>query len=142
MKLLITTLTMIFISFGATGQDYTIEKMFKNCKPLQSSGFNYKSIPKEALMRTVACKMYFDALVLAGVHVCGSLIGMKQRGYNVDTIEFKALRDLNSNDETKTFPVIASFINFAENNTNLWKEMISQHKLEFLSTKFPCKIDK
>jgi len=141
MKLLITTLTMIFISFGAASQNYTVEEMYKDCKPLQSSGFNIKSIPQVAMMPTIACVKYFDALVTSGVMVCGSLIGMKQRGYNLNTIDFKSFRDLNSNGQTKTFPVIASFVNFAENNANLWKEKVALIKHQFLGTKFPCKLD-
>jgi len=140
MKKLLLILSFVLFSFGANA-GYTIEMMYKICKPLQSSGFNSKSIPKEAKMSSMACKIYFDALVSSGVGVCGSLQVMQEEGYNLNTPNFKALRDLNSNGVTKTFPAIASFINFAENNANLWKESISSHKYKFLGTKFPCKID-
>ena len=42
MKLLITTLTMVFISFGANA--LTIEELYKDCKPYQNSGFEFKKL--------------------------------------------------------------------------------------------------
>lgn len=140
MKKLLFILTFVLFSFKANAF-YTIERMYKDCKPLQSSGFNHKNIPKEAIIPTLACKFYFEGMVSAGMGVCGALLALKDNGYNLKTPEFRALKEINANGTTKVFPVITSFLNFAENNANLWKDRISYHKHKFLGTKFPCKLD-
>ena len=65
MKLLITSLTMIFISFGANA--LTIEQLYKKCKPYQNNGFEFDNLSPGQIHNAVACLSYIAGLTGRGL---------------------------------------------------------------------------
>ncbi len=142
MKLLITTLTMIFISFAASA--YSIEDMYKYCKPLQNNGFQIESMDEKGQINALTCYSYMTAIKDLGSANCGILGVAKRSGADgqsgtFDT--FNLVKDYMASGKADTNAVIASFNKFAENNPDKWVYKSSAYVKEYLSDVFPCKLD-
>jgi len=139
MKLLITTLTMIFISFGASA--VSVESLYKQCKPFQSNGFAFENLSTKNVQNAIGCFSY-----LAGLRDTGRSNCQMMREYNemkfVDKNKLEIISSLSANANVHIDQVIASFTNYAENNTENWKYAPTIYASKFLYRKFPCKLDK
>ena len=60
----------------------------------------------------------------------------------LDKDQIKVISNLTANKDASTEQVIASFTNYAENNTGEWKYSPFNYAFEFISKKFPCKLNK
>lgn len=143
MKLLITTLTMLFISFGANA--YSVKIMYEYCKPLQNNGFQLESMDNERQMDGLSCMTYMTAIRDLGVTNCVLLNVAKRSGADAQSGTFDTFnmaKDAMASGEADVNAVIASFNKFAENNPDKWKYKSASYFKEFLSDVFPCKLDK
>jgi len=135
MKLLITTLAMIFMSFGA--QAYKIEKIYKFCKPYQTAGFKADSLNISEKEYASVCLAYLKGITDLGFLNCLTLSAINKNVTIPSNVTGALYR--NTNKEPPTYAaLITSFINFAENNTNLWEDFVTLHADKFLGNKFPC----
>lgn len=142
-KLVILSLTMIFISFGANA--YSIKVMYGYCKPLQNNGFNFENMEQGAQIKALTCYSYMTAVKDFGYANCGTLSVAKRNGAEgqsgtFDT--FNLVKDYMASGKADADAVIASFIKFAENNPDKWKYKSTEYVKEYLSDVFPCKLDK
>ena len=137
MKLLITTLTMIFISFGASA--FTVEQVYKNCKPYQNNGFTIENLSLSQKQNALACVTYLRGLIDRGVTNCYYFSQLKPY---ITKDMIKKLSGLLANGEVSNNAVITSFINYAENNPDTWKHSPSTYSKRFINDKFPCTFDK
>ena len=71
MKLIVTTLTMIFIGFGASA--ITVEELYKDCKPLQNNGFAFENLKRNQMQAALACTAYLNGLADRGYVSCNHL---------------------------------------------------------------------
>ena len=138
MKLLITTLAMIFISFGANA--LSVEKLYKDCKPYQSNGFSTKNLSFEKQISSIACLSYLRGIRDKGDLNCKYLKGIK-KAKAIDIESLRVLSLLLANSKASISSVITSFINYAENHPENWKYTPDTYSKEYLSDKFPCKLD-
>ena len=135
MKLLITLLTMIFISFGVKAME--IERLYKMCKPYQTNGFSSDTLSRVQQEYASICIAYLKGVVDIGFVNCLTLHGIT-KSIEIPSSVIGVLQK-NANKEPSTYAsLITSFINFAENNTNLWDKFVSAHTPKFLGNKFPC----
>ena len=140
MKLLITTLTMIFISFGAFG--WSIGETYKLCKPYQNNGFEINGLSNMAQVNSTLCKTTFRMLINTGVRNCQIINLVKESNKDIKTNTLKVMSMMTSNSNADMNAVITSFINFAENNTDDWSSLVSWSQHKFLNNKFPCELKK
>ena len=140
MKLLITTLTMIFISFGANA--LSIEDLYKHCKRFQTNGFSLDNLSEVQQTGAIACSMYLRGLIDLGWKNCKSLRILKEEGL-INPQAFEGLSKVTANKmNVKINALIASFNNYAENYSENWSYSPTEFSHAFLSDKFPCKLDK
>ena len=138
MKLLITTLTMIFMSFGANA--LTVERLYKNCRPFQNNGFEFKNLSDTQRKNAIACMSYLAGVRDAGVSHCDMLGEYKKMNF-LDKEKLTIVSELSANANPNIDQVITSFTNYAENNTNHWNNSATSYANLYLYTKFPCKLD-
>ena len=138
MKKLLLTLTFVLFSFGANS--ITIEQLYKNCKPYQNNGFSFENLSQSQASKAVSCFSYLGGMRDRGVANCVILKEVDKKNY-IEKIRIKPLSSLIANADVNSNALITSFINFAENNTEKWKQGVWGNVIEFLSDKFPCKID-
>ena len=138
MKLLITTLTMIFISFGASA--VSVESLYKQCKPFQSNGFAFENLSTKNVQNAIACLSY-----LAGMRDTGLANCQMMREYNkmkfIDKNKLEIISNLSANANVHIDQVITSFTNYAENNSDEWKYSPTVYASKYLYKKFPCTLD-
>lgn len=140
MKLLITTLTMIFMSYGASAAK--IELMYKNCKPFQNNGFNFNNLNNEQYETSLMCVSYFRGMLDLGYKNCVYLKA-SHKNKLIDYKTFETLSYIIANRRNSNLnAVVAGFNKFAENNTDKWDAEIGAYSHIFISEKFPCKINK
>ena len=141
-KLVILSLTMIFISFGANA--YSIKVMYEYCKPLQNNGFKIESMDNQGQIDGLECWSYMTALKDLGFANCRILNLAKKHGADdqsgtYDT--FNMVKDTMASGKADVNAVVASFNKFAENNPDKWKYKTAEYFKEFVSDVFPCKLD-
>ncbi len=68
MKLLITIITMMFISFGAYA--FNIGDMYKYCKPYQSNGFDYNELTENQQIKALQCLSSLKFMFNIGSKTC------------------------------------------------------------------------
>ena len=138
-KLAILSLTMIFISFGANA--LTIEELYKQCRPYQNNGFEFRNLSESQNRKAIACMTY-----LAGIRDTGLANCEMMREYNkmkfIDKNKLEIMSNLSANANVLIDQVITSFTNYAENNTENWMYSPTVYASKFLYKKFPCKLDK
>ena len=142
-KLTILSLTMIFISFGASA--YPIKKMYQYCKPYQNNGFQVKSMDAKGKINALTCVSYKTAIKDLGFYNCTLLNQAKGMGADDQTgpfDTFEMVKQTMASGKAGINAVIASFNKFAENNPDKWKYKSAHFFKEFLSDVFPCKLDK
>ena len=139
MKLIITTLTLIFISFGANA--ITVEKLYKFCKPYQNNGFQFDNLSSVQKNNAVGCLSYITGMVDKGSGTCRMIKEINKKKL-IDKKQLNFLSSLIANERAQINAIIASFNNYAENNTDKWKYTPGSYTYEFISKKFPCKLDK
>ena len=141
-KLVILSLTMIFISFGASA--YSIKTMYEYCKPLQNNGFKMKGLDEERQVNGLTCSTYTIALKELGERNCIYLNIVKEMGADdkSGTFDmFSMVKNTMASGKADVNAVVASFNKFAENNPDKWENKPSVHFKEFVSEVFPCKLD-
>lgn len=140
MKLLITTLTIIFISFGANASS-NIETLYKYCKIYQNNGFKFKSTDQLVELKSVICQSEIRMMVHLGDKNCAILQEIYKN--STDKIKLEVFAKMAANGREQSISqVIMTFINFAEKNPQLWKDKVILHSKLFLGNKFPCKLKK
>ena len=140
MKLLLIFLTIVLFSFKVNA--LKIEKIYNMCKPFQSKGFSRESLTAFESDNAGNCISYLKGLADLGYTNCIALEAILKEGK--DNLSLGALVVLKSraNAEPKTYgALITSFINFAEENADLWDNFASIHVDKFLTNKFPCELD-
>ena len=130
---------MVFISFGANA--LTIEELYKDCKPYQNSGLKFKKLSSGEVQRAILCFSYLGGLRDRGRINCVTLNELNKMKF-VDKYKLEVISSLTANARVSNNQIITSFINYAENNTEYWKQKTSAYVNKFLSKKFPCKFEK
>ena len=140
MKLLITTLTILLVNFGANA--FTIEDMYKYCKPLQNNGFDLDGLSKTKNVNATICLTYFRALKDFGARNC-ILLNQAEKSMEIPTSRVQLFKSLfaNADEGVSINSIITSFNTFAENNTDKWNANPAYQHLLYLGKKFPCKQD-
>jgi hypothetical protein len=142
-KLLITTLTMIFMSFGAsayTANSYNIETLYKYCKPYQNNRFIFKGLDRYQIENAIDCTAYVKGLIDLGYKNCLYLRQVyKEKGIRMTASQI--LSDFIANETNVSINVvIKTFIKYAENNLKVWKYSPFNYTNVFLSKNYPRKI--
>ena len=140
-KLIFLSLTMIFISFGASAKLMTTGELYKNCKKYQNDGFQIKN-KNDAMeiANAFMCLTRFKTMTEEGDILCMNLKMFYQREGETPYIKVLARRansfitDINQS--------IMSFINFAEQNPNKWDRWYQQDRSEYFAKSFPCNYKK
>ena len=141
MKLIITTLTMFFISFGASAM--SVEELYKDCKPLQNNGFAFETLKRNQMEAALACTAYLNGLADRGYVNCRHLKALnKNKNILFDKKNLEVISSITANAKFSNNPLITSFINFAENNPQKWKFAPYNYASQFIGKMFPCKLDK
>jgi len=139
MKSLITTLTMIFISFGANA--FTVENLYQNCKPYQNNGFEFDNLSNDQSNKALICIGYIRGVIDMGHKNCQYL----RESYNIKSIDIMAFNSLSQFTANGLNPsingTIASFNNFAENNVDKWKYRPTVFSAQFVGKNYPCKLE-
>ena len=144
MKKILLILTFVIISFSANAS--SVGTLFQKCKPLQSNGFNFKTLNKQHTIGAVSCTSYFKSLIDSGTRNCILLNQIEKLSTNdknpMPSNVLNLLSKMTANaDRVDLRMVIASFINFAEKNKHQWNEYVPKFNDKFLSNKFPCTIN-
>ena len=139
MKLLITAITMIFITFGANA--FSIENLYEKCKPLQNNGFTLDNLSLTQKSNAVHCVVFIRSMLDMGARTCAMLREANKRTSDVITV--RTLASLLANDfNISNNAAVTSFVMFAENNTQYWKNTPAMYVNEFIGKNYPCKLDK
>ena len=77
MKLLITTITIFFISFGASA--LSVEELYKFCKPFQNNGFSLDNLSQNKVDKAFGCMAYIRGLAERGYVSCIYLRGFNKK---------------------------------------------------------------
>ena len=133
MKILITTLTMIFTSFSASGKN--VETYYKYCKPFQTNGYSQKGLTEDNSVKAIACIHALTPLMDVGFSNCNVLSIYRKNDY-IDDAQFEILALGTANNLVSTFQLITSFISYAENNPDKFKQPIGEAAGYFLKMKF------
>ena len=141
MKLIITTLTMIFISFGANSM--TVGKTYNICLPYKSNGFDLNKMSKEHLIMASTCIGLFRGVTSLGHKNCSVFGALLNQDLLINKRTLKLFKEQLSNRYVSDIKaVIISFINFAEKNPQYWEEDFLEYADLFISSKFPCDLKK
>ena len=139
MKLFFTTLTIIFISFGANASSITVENLYKRCKPFQNNGYTFEGLTLPQKWEARICKDVLSSLALKGTASC-HMLNILRKNQEITNKQFVRLAKLTANAPSIGNPVITSFLKYAENNPNDWGLRVPVITMKFLSSDFPCKI--
>ena len=149
MKLIIITLTMIFISFGAKAYNSDIESMYGWCTTFKNNNFKYKGLNSDDLMVSLVCETAMQSYSQLGASTCENIqIANKAAQMNTKDDHWKVKVFLNGLEkDSANAPVslkqtVLSFSNYAEKNPNDFGKRIYQKREEFLGKIFPCDIEK
>ena len=118
----------------------SIEDLYKNCKPFQNNGFSFKNLSPSKRQKGLHCFSYLAGLRDKGNASC-IFINEMNKDKDLDKINLELFSSLFANGDASINPLITSFINFAENNTDKWKQSVWVFSSEFIGKKFPCKIE-
>ena len=132
---------MIFISFGANA--INVGKMYKTCLVYKVNGFDIKKMSDEQKISSFSCASFFSGVVILGYKNCVVFRFIFNQNRTIDKKTVSLIsREVSNHHIPDIRPVITSFINFAENNTQYWEEGILEHSDAFISSKFPCDLKK
>ena len=141
MKLLITTLTMIFISFGASAKVNTIGELYKDCKIYQNNGFELTGLDQVGIFRSTKCAIRFNTMLFEGQYLCIALNALYKQ--NIDQNALNLIAKMRANSGVKNIDqAIMTFINFAEKNPEKWDSDYQLYRDLYLGEKFPCNYKK
>lgn len=135
-KLVILSLAMIFISFGASAT--SVENLYKQCKPFQSNGFSYEGLSEKQKWDAVLCQKILNNIALRGTSNC-YLLNAERKDGNINDRQFQKLTML-ANSPAYGNSLVISFLKYAEANPNVWKTRIPVVSYWFLSKDFPCQL--
>lgn len=142
MRLLIITLTIIFVSFGASAKNTGgVEQYYKFCKPYVANGLSTKGMTEDQVIEFLICNNVLVVLMKRGDMNCKLLNGLRKQG-DINDKQFSFLSMLTANEYVSPNPLITSFVTFAENNPDKWNKTLVGSTFDFLNRKFPCKLDK
>ena len=144
MKKILLLLSLVMFSLNANAS--SVGTLYQKCKPLQSNGFNFKTLNKQHTIGAVSCTSYFRALIDLGSQNCILLNHIEKLSKNdknpVPSKVLKLLSKMTANaNRVDLGMVITDFINFAEKNNHQWEENVPKYNNKFLSNKFPCTIN-
>ena len=137
MKLLITTLTMIFISYGTNAKSITLGELYKQCKIYQNNGFTFKKLEGMDMFQSILCVKTFNTLFNEGEYLCVALKNEHQRKPNSKSLSNIAKMRANSSPKD-TSQGIMTFINYAEKHPKRWDKAYQFFRHEFMSYEYPC----
>ena len=136
-KLAILSLTMIFISFGANA--FTVEDLYKRCKPFQNNGFAFDNLSNDQMQKGLMCLSYIRGIIDLGGKNCIYLKSALKSKW-IDKYALQNLSPFIANDpDVPINAAITSFVKFAENNTSKWGYSPSNYNDDFIGKDYPCK---
>ena len=146
MKILITTITMIFISFGVLGDGtaWNVGKLYERCKIINDADFNFEELDKDKTAYSVSCISILITMMVEGEKICHSLKGtLKNLEPSYVRGEILGRMLLFGNSLTDNQNLIKTFVKWAKNKQEFWKQPItnSQPRMDFFGGNFPCKPD-
>lgn len=141
MKLLITTLAMIFISFGANAKENTIGQLYKDCKIFQNNGFELTGLDQVGIFRSTICATRFNTMLFEGQYLCIALNALYLKNVDPNVLSYIAKLRANTGVEDAN-QAIMTFINFAEKNPDKWNTDYQLLRDLYLGDKFPCNYKK
>ena len=137
MKLLITTLSIVFISFGANAKFSTTGELYKDCKKFQTDGFQIKNQNDAMQIATsFSCLTRFLTMIEEGDILCMNLKLMHEKIGDKPWMKILAKR-ANSLVENVNQSIMA-FINYAEKNPKKWNRWYQADRHEYFAKNFPC----
>lgn len=140
MKLLITTVTMIFISFGANADmKGNVEEYYKLCKPYVANGLSTKGMRDDQLLDFAICSNVLVGHMIRGDMNCKLLKNFRNAG-DINSKQFRLLSIAFANKYASLNQIVTSFVGYAENNPNVWRETLAGNTVQFINLKFPCKL--
>ena len=151
MKLIITTLTMVFIGFGANAgniANVNIDKLYDFCSIFKKNNFDFKNLNSIDRAKSTVCASTLSAFVNYGYGVCVrnkyvyNLHIQKKKLTNDNKSLITVLTQTSANNYVSTKQAILSFLNFAEKNPNSFDKYPHSFTPMFLGEVFPCELDK
>ena len=144
MKLLITTLTFMFISFGAISDVWKVGTLYESCKIINDADYILEKLDKNKKTHSVSCLSILITMMVEGEKICHSLKGTLKNlepSYVRGEILSKML--LFGNSLTDTRNLIKTFVKWAKNNQEFWEQPITNSlpRMNFFGGNFPCKPD-
>ena len=145
MKLFITTLTMIFISFGANST-IKIGQLHDYCSIYKSNNFKVKGLVGDNFSKALFCVNKIQSFIEAGWQTCKTynLFYKKSVEKNQISKSDKQLYYLMSlttaNKFITTKQGVLSFLNWADKNPKLFDKYPFVYLGDYLINDFPCEI--
>ena len=140
-KLIILSLTMIFISFGANAKGNTIGQLYKDCKIFQNNGFELTGLDQVGIFRSTICATRFNTMLFEGQYLCIALNVLYKK--NIDQNALNSIAKMRANSGVKNIAqAVMTFINFAEKNPEKWDSDYQLYRDLYLGIKFPCNYKK
>ena len=141
MKLIIITLTMIFIGFGASAKTMSLGQLYKDCKIYQRNGFTLKKLQELDIYKSILCVSTFKTMINEGGFLCEGLKQEHKLEPNSKSLLFVAIMRANSI-PIDVSQAIMTFINYAEKHPKRWDEPYQFFRNEFMSAEYPCDLKK
>ena len=145
MKLLITTLTMIFISFGANSS-IKIGQLHDFCSIYKSNNFKLNGLEGDDFAKALTCGIKFQRFIETGWQTCKTynLFYKKSIEKNYLSKSDKQLYYLMSQTTANKFITtkqgVLSFLNWADKNPKLFDKYSINYLGDYLINDFPCEI--
>jgi len=114
-------------------------KIFIKCVSLFR--FELSGLSQIKQVEALLCNMTFRTLIDNGVKNCQLTNNLRDHDKKMKTNTLKLIKGFIANSNANLNAAITSFINYAENNSDKWSEFFVWHQQEFLSSKFPCKLE-
>ena len=117
-----------------------VAKSIQLIGPLENNGFSFENLSATKTQDAIGCMSYLAGIRDAGAVNCQFMREHFKTEF-IDKKKLKIISNLSTNTNADIDQLITSFTNYAENNTDKWKESPAFYARLFLYRKFPCKLD-
>ena len=147
MKLLITTLIFMFISFVSKAEVLKVSDLYDYCSLYKNNNFKLKGLKLLDSYNALICRVKIESYIESGYQSCLTLNDIHKiidkktnMNFKIEERLIKILSDTVGNDLVTTKQGVLSFLNGAEKNPNLFKSYPLRYTADYLSSIFPCKV--
>jgi len=142
-------LAILFIFFTSHSWGWSTEELYSRCKPYANNGFNLEQLSEKDQFAAVSCVSYFTGSKAVSFEIC--LNAQKLYRMSLETTDIKSKRELEVSSkligalgsdmvDVSVNAVIRSFINYADQNTQVWN--VQPVTISYIASSWPCDVTK